>query len=77
MSSSLALEIIPVVISEHGEEGVVVLGHDEAALAVHVVGLPVRPVKPVHRLVLVRPPPNPGLVLVMPTLARRTHTHVS
>ena len=49
--------VVPEVVPEDGEQGVVVLPHHHAVLAVEVVRLALGPVKPAHTLIVVRPPP--------------------
>ena len=68
MSRSSTVVVIPEVVSEDGQQRVVVLPHDHAVLPVVVVGLPLRPVEPAHRLVLVRPPPLTRAVLTVTIL---------
>ena len=41
-----AIIVVPEVVPEHREEGVVLLDHGNAVLAVVVVGLAISPVKP-------------------------------
>ena len=77
MTSFITVDVVPVVVPEPGDDGVVVLPHGEAVLGVRLdavaaaVGLPVRPVAPVHRRVHVRPEPGARLVRVVTALAGR------
>ena len=68
MISIRAASVIPEEVSEPGEEEVVVLPEDKAVLTLEVVGLPLRPVEPAHRLVLMRPPPLTRAVLTVTIL---------
>ena len=68
MSRSGTIVVILEVVPEDGQQRVVVLPHDHAVLPVVVVGLPLRPVEPAHRLVLVRPPPLTRAVLTVTIL---------
>ena len=76
MTSFITVDIVPVVVPEPGDDGVVVLPHGEAVLGVRLdavaaaVRLPVRPVAPLHRGVHVRPEPGARLVRVVPALGR-------
>ena len=56
----VAVKVIPEVVPEHREQGVVLLYHGDAVLAVEVVGLAIGPVKPGDGLILVRPHPVTG-----------------
>ena len=70
VSGAVASQVVPVVVPEDGEEGVVDLHHAETHLpaVVVVVGLALSPVKPAHGLVAVLPDPLPGRVLVVAAL---------
>ena len=60
VGASVALPVVPVIISELGEDGHMRLIQRQAVLAVEVVWLTVSPVKPVHSLVHVLPDPVTG-----------------
>ena len=48
MVSAVAVHVVPEVVAENGEEGVVVFPQSQAVLVVaKVIGLPIVPVKPV------------------------------
>ena len=70
VSSSVTRQVIPEVVPEDGEEGVMDLHHAEAHLpaVVIVVGLTVGPVKPLHGRVVRVPEPLPGGVLAVTSL---------
>ena len=65
-----AVKVVPEVVPEDGEEGVVDLHHAEAHLpAVAVaVGLTIGPVKPLHGGVVAVPGPGSGGILAVATL---------
>ena len=60
VGAHFAVKVIPEVVPEDGEEGVVLLHHGDAILASEVVGLAIGPVKPGDGLILVRPHPVSG-----------------
>ena len=68
VGAHVAVKVIPEVIPEHGEEGVMLLNHGHAVLAAEVVRLAIGPVKPGHGLILVRPHPVTRAVLTVPLL---------
>ena len=68
VGAHVAVEVIPEVISEDREEGVMLLHHGHTVLAAEVVGLAIGPVKPGDGLILVRPHPVTGGPLTVPLL---------
>ena len=70
-----AVKVVPEVVPEDGEEGVVDLHHAETHLpaVVVVVGLTIGPVKPVHGGVVAVPDPLAGGVLAVATLVTKIH----
>ena len=73
MSSSIAAQVVPEVVPEDGEEGVVDLHHAEAHLpaVVVVVGLTVGPVEPLDGRVVAVPVPLAGGVLAVAALRKK------
>ena len=71
VGAHVAVKVIPEVIPEHREEGVVLLDHGHAVLAAEVVGLTISPIEPGDGLILVRPHPVSRLVLTVPLLLTR------
>ena len=57
VGAHVAVEVIPEVIPEDREEGVMLLYHGHTVLAVEVVRLTISPVKPGDRLIHMRPHP--------------------
>ena len=68
VGASVTLPVIPVIVSELGEDGHMRLIQRQTVLAVEVVGLTVSPVKPVHSLVHVLPDPITRGPLAVPLL---------
>ena len=68
VGAHFAVKVIPEVVPEDGEEGVMLLHHGDAVLASEVVGLAIGPIKPGDGLVLVRPHPVTGGPLTVPLL---------
>ena len=68
VGASVTLPVIPVIVSELGEDGHMRLIQRQTVLAVEVVGLTVSPVKPVHSLVHVLPDPVTRGALAVPLL---------
>ena len=52
MGDRVAVKIIPEVIPEDGEDGVVVLPHHQTVFSLLVIWFPIGPVKPAHSFVL-------------------------
>lgn len=73
VSGLVAAQVVPEVIPEDGEEGVVDLHHAEAHLpaAAVVVGLTIGPVKPLHGGVVAVPDPLSGGVLAVTSLVAK------
>merc|ERR1719180_597579 len=69
VGAHFAIKVIPEVIPEDGEEGVVLLHHGDAVLAAEVVGLAIGPVKPGDGLILVRPHPVTGGSFTVPLIS--------
>ena len=68
VGAHFAVKVIPEVIPEHGEEGVMLLNHGDAVLAAEVVGLAIGPVEPGDGLVLVLPDPVSRGAFAVPLL---------
>ena len=84
MVGAVAVHVIPEVVAENGEEGIVVFPQSQAVLVVaKVIGLPIVPVKPVadnkiFNYFLIKRSPFNGRVHVIPSPgARRVDVVVS
>merc|ERR1719230_1030128 len=72
--SAVAVHVVPEVITEDWEEGVVVFPQSEAVLVVaKVVWLPVVPVEPLDGLIHVVPGPGARLVITVVAAGPPTH----
>merc|ERR1719430_1469807 len=74
MVSAVAVHVVPEVITEDWEEGVVVFPESEAVLVVaKVVWLPVMPVEPLDGLIHMVPGPGARLVITVVPAGPSTH----